>query len=547
MYKENYLKILNLIIGVINNNEKKEEKLYKSIVEDLDNYFLQNNIFFIEIKENNFCIPLYILQNLKKDNDFDIFMVNKISNYVIDENAILEGKKNIKYLLLIELYNKPYFNYKYKEKTLSALSTIIQNRDKYPYKKFKKIYENINDFKEILLENERKDLVYFYINKMVNYEHDLKSLENISLLLNKLYPSKELINIQKIKDLIYKFEESKIVKLDSFKDEINIFQNEYRDKINKYYIYLNSYLFLKLIKSEENQNKNDEDEKVEKVKIKIDHFIQIIFNPINNEEKISQILEKEDFNILENIKNEQKLKEELESLYDIYWKNIINKLDIRMKNEKDKRINFIVGRIKILKEFKSKSKIIKGMYSLLLSLKFKSSDYFKELENIYLNINKIKKDEFLMKVNYFFANNKLTNIEDKNSDLFIFLSEHPNGLKFLLRMTDDEMESLYQFIIDSDYNEQIYLFSLNRMKIYFKNLYNKYDYEIIEKINNNFIKNIDNYIKAYPYLKKLNEKKIGKMKSYNEILQELDDSIFYIKYNYLKQKYELTNIISNDK
>ena len=39
LYKENYLKILNLIIGVINNNEKNEEQLYKKIVEDLDNYF----------------------------------------------------------------------------------------------------------------------------------------------------------------------------------------------------------------------------------------------------------------------------------------------------------------------------------------------------------------------------------------------------------------------------------------------------------------------------------------------------------------------------
>ena len=145
---------------------------------------------------------------------------------------------------------------------------------------------------------------------MTSYEHDLQSLENILLLLNKLYPLKELINIQNIIDLIYKLEESKIVELDSFKDKINTFKKEYREKIDKYFIYLNSYLFLELINSEENQNENnDDDEKIEKVKIKIDNFIQIIFNPINNKEMISQFLEKEDFNKLEKIQNEQILRE----------------------------------------------------------------------------------------------------------------------------------------------------------------------------------------------------------------------------------------------
>ena len=70
-------------------------------------------------------------------------MMNKISNYAIDENAIMEGKNNIKYLLLNKLYEEQYFNYEYKEKTLSSLITIIKNKDKYSYKKFKRFYENI--------------------------------------------------------------------------------------------------------------------------------------------------------------------------------------------------------------------------------------------------------------------------------------------------------------------------------------------------------------------------------------------------------------------
>ena len=186
------------------------------------------------------------------------------------------------------------------------------------------------------------------------------------------------------------------------------------------------------------------------------------------------------------------------------------------------------------------------MYFLLIGLKFKKSTYFEELENIYLNMNKNTKEDFLNKVNNFFAKNKQINSDNKNFDLFIFLSEKPEALKFLLRLTEDEMESLYQFIIDSDYNEQIYLFSLKNMKIYFQNLNNKYDYEIVEKINNNLIENLDNYMKAFPYLVEFNKKKIGKLESFNEILNELENSIFYIQYNILNQKYELTNITSNE-
>ena len=48
-YQENQLKILSLIIGVINNNEKKEGKLYEKIFEYLDNNFFNNNIFIVEV------------------------------------------------------------------------------------------------------------------------------------------------------------------------------------------------------------------------------------------------------------------------------------------------------------------------------------------------------------------------------------------------------------------------------------------------------------------------------------------------------------------
>jgi len=217
---------------------------------------------------------------------------------------------------------------------------------------------------------------------MTSYENEIKSLENILLLLKKLYPSKEMINIQNITELINQLEYSKITELESFKDKINYFKNKYKEKIDKYLIYLNSYLFLELIYQEENQNENNEDEKIEKVKIKIDNFIEIIFNPINNEDKILQILENEDFNKLEHLEIELKIREELENLYRIYWTNQKNKPGISVLREKDKRVNFIIGRIKIFKEFKYKSKIIKGMYSLLISLKFKRTNYFKELENI---------------------------------------------------------------------------------------------------------------------------------------------------------------------
>ena len=545
--EENYLKILNLIIGTINNNKIKNEQLYIKIYEYLDNNFFDKNIFIIEVDRKNLIIPLYILQELKKDNEFEEFFENKLSNYVIDMNAILGGRKNNKYLLMVKLYEKNYINYNYKEKILSVLSTIIENRENYIYNIFKRIYENIKEFINILPEKEKNDLIDFHNNKMIIYENELKNLDNILILLKRLYPSKESINIQNITNLIYKLEQSKITDLELFKDEINNFNTEYKEKMDKYFIYLDSYLFLELIYSEENKNEKNEDKTIEKTKKKVDNFVQIIFNPNEDELDISQVLELKDFKKLEEIETELKLREELGNLYRIYYRiykiNEDNKQNKIEQNEKNNRINFIVNRIYILKEFKNKSKIIRGMYFLLISLKCKKTQYFKELVNIYLYSNKNEKEEFLKKIDIFFEKNNQKNIVNKNTYLFLYLSEFTGAIKFLLSLTENEMESLYQFIIDSDYNEHIYLFSLNQLKKYFQELNDKYDYEIIEIISSNLIENLYNYMKEYPYLEELNQKKKGEMKNYSEILEELENSIFCIDYDFEKQKFELKRVI----
>ena len=58
---------------------------------------------------------------------------------------------------------------------------------------------------------------------------------------------------------------------------------------------------------------------------------------------------------------------------------------------------------------------------------------------------------------------------------------------------------------------------------------------------------IKNFEKNFPDLEKFSKKEEGKSKNFKDLLNELNNSIFYIKFNEEKHIYELKNIISNEK
>ena len=127
-------------------------------------------------------------------------------------------------------------------------------------------------------------------------------------------------------------------------------------------------------------------------------------------------------------------------------------------------------------------------------------------------------------------------------------------MNWLKGLNEDDFESLEQFIIDSDYNEYIIITDITDtkdIKKYFEKQNNKSDIDVIKKIFNldegsKIIKEIKSFIRIYFDLEKLSKIIKGKTQNFNELLNNIEKSTFYIKLNREKNIYELKSIKYNE-
>lgn len=202
------------------------------------------------------------------------------------------------------------------------------------------------------------------------------------------------------------------------------------------------------------------------------------------------------------------------------------------------------------RKYKTKINIIKGIYHLLSKLEIdKKNELFVQIENLKCLLDK-NIENSLQEVDKFFVNNKDIKEESSIVKFLEFLNVYPQLIKWLFEI---DLESLYQFIIDSDFNDYLYISNINEIKKYFENLKSVSVSDIIKKIfkleieNNNLIQNINDFCNKYPDLEKLSKNKEGKAQDFKLLLNELNNAIFLILFNSEKQAFKLESILSNEK
>ena len=120
------------------------------------------------------------------------------------------------------------------------------------------------------------------------------------------------------------------------------------------------------------------------------------------------------------------------------------------------------------------------------------------------------------------------------------------------KLKEEDFESLYQFIIDSDYNEYIVLTDIKGIKEYFKTLNDKSALEVIKNLftlenkENKLMENIIYFSSIFVDLEKLSIKIKGDSINLDELSNQLKDSTFFIKLSSEKNIYELISIKTNN-
>ena len=565
----------SILIGIIisylkryNNNEEAKEE----ILNFLEQKFFKKNIFFIEKNNEKECIPIIILDIINSKKKF----INILSNYVINKDF-----NENRVLLLKEMHkNTNYYNYDYKKKTISFISELEQNKTNFTLDEFIYIYNKVDEIKNVFLKpgsiNDYIDgffgLQSFKREEIADFSIKLEQLKNILKCLEKLFSDDP--NILRIENLINDLKRIKLIyyinkyyKKDD--TEIERFLNEYKEIREKFLVYIHSQLFLDLINSDKIINIKNKEEKIEKyeeAKNLINELMSVLF-----QENFKDLKDfKEDyFKLFQKNKKEKEIRVQIGKLYEIYI--CINHLPIDVLSEERK--NKIVNKIELFTILTKKIKIIKGLFHLLENIDASKSDFYEQLKDKYdyfnsadnkdeIPIKNSKADEWLQNNNLKDRiiierqeeNNVITIQEIKDSyKLIELLSENPDAIKWLLEMKEEELESIINFLIYSDYNQYINLFDIKKIREYFNTMKGKNDseliIEIIDKMNGNSHEkeNINYFVETYPTLKKYNSKMKGEQIDVSGLLNKLDNSKFYLKFNNEKQIYELSSIIYKNK
>ena len=546
--KENYLIIMTFIIGLINKNDNK---LHKDIVDYLDKKFFKQDIFFLQTtninnNENNNekSIPIFVFEKLNdkliKEN-FKKLLLNKLASYVIDEKTVFNEKKNNKFLLLEELYTKidengnNFFAYDYKDKTLSFIKEVIEKREECSYENIMKVFNNYkkkyyNKVEGLINEDQRSDLYIFTnvgVESVTAIKKFIKIFQDIYECLNKLFPNTAKDDINDIYNSIIKLKESK--KKDIKIDKLNNIKNKYHEHCllsGTYYQYYTSFLFMSFYSKGE---KKEDEEFLRKTKEKFDCFIRDIFE----KDLLKLNLDDDDF-LLEWLQREEELRNELANFYGIYYNCQGN---IEIVYERNKKVQQIIDKMKIYKEYKVKSKIIKGIFLLLKNLDKNENDpFYSKLKALNDLDEKIK---FLNEAEIFLNEHKVINDKNPMIEFINSLSKYPKALEWLKNTDERNIESIYRYIIDSDYNDFIVLTNIIDIKnFFFKELINETSSNIIGiifNLNKDLSKNIIYFSQIYPHLESINININKEPINFEETLNELKESTFTIQFDNKKK------------
>ena len=284
----NCLRILNLIVNHI---EKNNNISYEKFVNYIDVNFFINNKFFIKINNISYNIPVFLLNKLKKYDIFKEKLINKLSDFIIDQDTIFNDTKTNRFLLLEDLITNNYFLFKYKENTLLLIEQLIEKRNECTFKDAMKIvnnfYKHYYDNIKIFLINPNQEIILknFYLNEISSDINYIESLKDVNEVLKRLYAQNYQNDIIKFYNYIEKIEKGKINSKEKYKNEINELRKKHYEKIKTYGNYSKSTIFFNFMVEQENKEKDyDEDIVLEKSKIKFDLLILSLF-----EEDLSSI------------------------------------------------------------------------------------------------------------------------------------------------------------------------------------------------------------------------------------------------------------------
>ena len=179
------------------------------------------------------------------------------------------------------------------------------------------------------------------------------------------------------------------------------------------------------------------------------------------------------------------------------------------------------------------------------------TEIYEKIQELIALDGKKENNTFLEEANNFIEQYDFIKEEKPIVPFLYFLSKNSEALKWLKDLKEKDFESLDQFIIDSDYNEHIILVDIKYIKKYFEELYYQFDIDLIKIIFNldggsKIIKDIEYFTRIYIDLEKLSKKIKGKTQNFNELLNQIEKSTFYIKLNLEKKIYELISIKYNE-
>ena len=453
----------NETINNIYINLAKKYKISDNLTKLIIKYFLNN-----ASNNNNISILINIIKNSK---ELRKPLLQKMNNYIINENDIYQKEDSTNYRLLEGLIKEGIFKIddkdlkdtEYIKRSLQIMDSFISNikKNDIKYANINYIFENKFDnilykrlelisqpnVKEIL---DTKESIKSHLNDIKKTLNDLQFILNDLTFFCRNEKQKDIINIHELIRKIRKDTISDYIKKN--KDEANKYILQYKSEAEKNEIKLKSAFYVTLneqtrnIYPDNDQKCRDEmDEKMKKIKRifsqGIKYSLKEFFN-IGNKDSPETILGI----VLRKFKSKNKdIKVELNKEIDILAKIL------EIKNTYDK--NKIIDNLIILSEKENVLNICNSMKIFVDKLGSKKTKFYETIHNITSNIYK-KKDIYTIRKSM--EELEHYGVVDFNSDntsyieILIKLKEQPDAINFLFEKTVDDCREWLDIPLEAD-------------------------------------------------------------------------------------------------